>query len=138
MQHVEVEATGPLRQGTGPPQSGAGVGVVLLMVLWFLVLWFYGFMVLWFYGCVVLWFQGFMVLWFYAFMVLWFCSFMFLWFYEFVVLWLLGFESLPISISCFQEIIDPISKIFKILVNGSPGFFGARLSKLAKHAFPKC
>ena len=36
---------GPPRQATGPPRSGAGVGVGMLMVLWI-----YGFMVFWFYG----------------------------------------------------------------------------------------
>ena len=47
---------GPLRQATGPPRSGAGVGVGMLMVLWFygfMDLRFYGFMVLWFYALVI-------------------------------------------------------------------------------------
>ena len=38
------------RQATGPPQSGAGVEVGMLEVLWL-----YGFMVLWSYGFMVLW-----------------------------------------------------------------------------------
>ena len=49
--------TVPPWQATGPPQSGAGVGVGMLMALWF-----YGVMVLCFYGFMVLWFYGFMVL----------------------------------------------------------------------------
>ena len=80
-----------------------------------------------------LWFYAFLVLWLYGFMVLWFYSCMFLWFYGFMVVWLYGvmvsgFHFLTkCSISCFQEDIDPISKIFKILFNGSPSCFGARL-----------
>ena len=37
---------------------------------------------------------------------------MVLWFYGVVVLWLLGFKNYQKSISCSQEDIDPISKIF--------------------------
>ena len=32
-------------------------------------------------------------------------------------------------ISCFQEDVGPISKIFKKFLDGSPSFFGARLFK---------
>ena len=100
-----LEATGPLRQATGPPRSGAGVSEILYVdgfILWFMVLWVYGFIVLWFYGVMVflvLWFYGFygfMVLWchscmLYSFMVLWFYVFMLLWFYGFMVVWFHGF-----------------------------------------------
>ena len=41
-------------------------------------------------------------------------------------------------ISCFQEKIGPISKIFKILLDGSTGFVGARLFEYCQHLrFPK-
>ena len=70
-------ATRSLHRLTCSARSGAGVGVGMLMVLWFLgfmVLSFYGFIVFWFYGCIVLWLYGFysfIVLWLYGFMVLW-------------------------------------------------------------------
>ena len=50
--------------------------------------------------------------------------------YGFMVLWFYGFmvsKVHQISISCFQEDLDPISKIFNILFNGSSGFVGVRL-----------
>ena len=55
----------------------------------------------------------------------------------FLVFWSLGFVSLSIgfkvskiyqiSISCFLEDTDPISKIPGIVLDGSSGLFGARL-----------
>ena len=81
-------------------------------------------MVLLFHG-----FIGFIVLWFYCVRV--FCCigvwFMVLWFYSFIVLWLYGFtvpKNYRSSISCFQEAIDAISKIFQILLDGSSGLVG--------------
>ena len=56
----------------GPPQSGAGVGVGMLRVLWLygcMVLLFYGFIVLWLYGFIVVYFMVFCL---YGFVVLWF------------------------------------------------------------------
>ena len=54
---MEITETGrdhPGRvQATGPPRSGARLGVGMLMVLWF-----YSFMVLWFDGLMVLWLYG--------------------------------------------------------------------------------
>ena len=65
-----------------------------------------------------------MVLWFYGLVV---CSFMVLWFYGLIVLWFLGLKVYQIAISCFEEDIDPICKIFENLLDGSSGFVGARL-----------
>ena len=78
------------------PGRVQGVGVGMLMVLWFYGFWFcellvLGFMVLWFYGCMVCWFYGFMVSWFHSCMVSWFCGFVVLWFYGFIVLWFYDF-----------------------------------------------
>ena len=56
--------------------------------------------------------------------------FMVLWLYGFLVFWCYGFlvsTICQISISCFQEGIDLISKLFEILLNGFPSFVGARL-----------
>ena len=53
MMFLLAQSTGTLRQATESPRSGAGVGVGMLMVLWF-----HGFMVSWFYG---LRFYGFTV-----------------------------------------------------------------------------
>ena len=92
------------------------------MVVWFssfVVLWFYGLVVLRFYGSMVyvIGFAGFM---FSGFVSLWFmisrrCGFIV---YTFMVLWFLGFlvsKKYNFSISCFQEDIDPISMILKII-----------------------
>ena len=51
-----------------------------------------------------------------------------LWFYDFVVSWFQQFTKFPFHV--FQEDIDPISKIFKILFNGSSSVFVARLFQL--------
>ena len=51
-------------------------------------------------------------------------------FLGFLVSWPLGFKvskTYQIAISCFLEDIDLISNIFKTLLDGSPGFVGARL-----------
>ena len=40
-----------------------------------------------------------------------------------------GFKIYQIAISCFLEDIDLISKLFKISLDGSSGFSGARLFK---------
>ena len=55
-------------------------------------------------------------------MVSWFYAFMIFWFYGVMVT-----KCYHMSISCFREDIDPMSKIFKILLNGSSGLFGACL-----------
>ena len=102
------------------------------LVLWMTVVWlcdllFYGFTVLWFCG---LWFYGLMVLWFHGVIVLWLYGCMISWFYSFIVLWLYGFlvsKMCQVSIPCFQEDIGPVSKFFKILLEGSSSFSGARL-----------
>ena len=65
-------------------------------------------------------------------------SFLVSWFLGFFVSWLLGFfvskfrgfkasKIYQIAISCFLEYIDPISKTFKNLLDGSSGFVGPRL-----------
>ena len=47
-------------------------------------------------------------------------------------------ENLPNIFSCLLEDIDPISKLFKILLDGSSGCFGARLfQKCPKHGCSK-
>ena len=74
-----------------------------------------------------------MVLWIHGFMVLWFYGFMFLWLSGFMVVWFLGFKKYQISFSCFQEDLDPISKIFKILLRGSSPFSAHVFSKMFKH-----
>ena len=56
------------------PWSGAGVGVGMLMVLWFHGFMVYGFKVCCFYGVIVVWFDGFRVSWS---IVLWFYGHMF-------------------------------------------------------------
>ena len=78
-----------------------------------------------FYVCVVVWLCGFIVVCFQCFMVLRFYGF---------------FVSKidQISISCFLEDIGLISKIFKILLDGSSSFFGARLfESCQRFGFPK-
>ena len=92
-----------------------------------MVLGFYGFMALWLYG---LWFYSFMVL---CFMVLWLYGFMLLWFYGVMVLWFYGFlvsENYQISISCFQQDIDPISINLKIVLRGILSLSGASLFQI--------
>ena len=85
----------------------------------------------------VYWFLGVFVS---RFLGSWLLGFKFL---GFLVSWFLGFNSpgLLVStslgfevakiyqtfISCFQEDIDLVSKIFKILLDGSSGFVGAHL-----------
>ena len=83
------------------------------MVLGFLVLWFYD---VWFYGCSL-------------------CNYVFmvLWFYSFVVSW---FQKYQICISCFQVDIDPMSKIFKMMLDGSSTFFRrTSFPKMSTHCF---
>ena len=73
--------------------------------------------------------DGFMVL-----RVFWFYSCMALWRYTFMVVWCHGFlvsKIYQMSISCFQEDIDLISKIFKIWLDGSSGFSAPVFSKIA-------
>ena len=88
-------------------------------------------MVFWFHCFIVLRFCGF-----YGFAVLWFSGFIVLWFYGFIVLWFYGFlvSKYQIYISCFQEDIDLISTIFKILLNESSGCLGARLFHNCQHS----
>ena len=75
-----------------------------------------------------------MVLLFYGFMVSWFCGFIVLLFYGFMALWFYGFKDAP----CFQEDIDPISNIFKILFDEWSFCFGARFShNCQKVGFPE-
>ena len=62
---------------------------------WVFVFWFYGFIVLRLYGVMV---YDFMLLWIHCFLVSTICQ---------------------LSISCFQEDIDPISKIFRNSLEGS-------------------
>ena len=79
-----------------------------------MVLWFYGLcvMAVWFYGVMVLWLYDFMVVCRYGFTVLWFYSFIALWFYGFV------FSKIyRITTPCFQEEIDPVSKIFQEFIS---------------------
>ena len=129
---------------------GSLLGVGMLMVLWFygvMFLWFYSVMVLWFYSFIAsyVWCYGFMVsgfmaswlmvLWLYGFMldgfiVLSLCRFhglKVLWFYSCIVQWFYISRSYQMFISCFQDDIDPISKIFEIWLRGSSPCFGARL-----------
>ena len=65
----------------------------------------------------------------------WFLAFKVSWFQSFSVSKFLGFKVskiCQISISCFLDDIDPISKIFKNLSNGSSEFVGARLLEVFK------
>ena len=83
-------------------------------------------MVLGFYGFVVIWLYGF-ILWFCGLVVSWSVV---VWSYGFIVLWRCGFmvsKNYQVSMSCFREDIDPISKIFEISLDGSSGLFGPRL-----------
>ena len=115
------------------------------LVSWFLGFWFLGFLVSWLLGFLVYWCLGVLVLWFcgfmvYGFMVLWFCFFVILWFYGFIVLWFcdfMVFKNYKISIPCVQEGIHPISKVSKILLDGSSGFAAPAFSQIDKHiGFP--
>ena len=74
--------------------------VYCFVLLWFMVFWSYKLMVVWY---IVLWFYG---LWFYSFMV---HGFLVLWFYGCTVS-----KIYQMSISCFHQDIDLISKIFEI------------------------
>ena len=98
---LSKSSPGPLRQATGPPRAGAGVGVGMLRgagdsphlkIETFKVSWFLGFLVSWFFV------SGF-----------------------------LDSKIYQISISCFLEDICPISKLIEILSTGSSSFFGAHL-----------
>ena len=62
----------------------------------------------------------------YGVMVVWLDGFMIVWFLGFMVLGFLGFKISKKSMSCFQEDIDPISMILKILLRGCSSLFGAR------------
>ena len=74
---------------------------------------------------------------FVGFLVSWFLGFCFV----FKIVGFIGFEvskSYQFSFLCSLEDIDPISKIFKNLFDGSAGFFGACLfKKYQKAGFPK-
>ena len=82
---------------------------------------------------------GFLVSRILGFLVSWFQRFLFSWFHSFLVSWLLGFEvswflGFKVSNIChffpfhvFLIDIDLISKIFKISLDVSSGFFGARI-----------
>ena len=112
-------AMGPLRQATGPHRSGAGVGVGMLRCWGFPYLKrFFGFLV---FCSLVYWFVGFLVSWFLGFKVYWFLGFKTSKFQ--------GFNDpiLPNVPFMFLIDIDLISK-FKILLDGSSRFIGARLS----------
>ena len=50
-----------------------------------------------------------------------------------LVFWFYGFKIYQMSVSCFQEEIDPISNIFNILLDGSSGLLGARLFENYQH-----
>ena len=86
-------------------QDGAGVGVSMLMVLWF-----YGLMVFW--------------LWYYAIMVLWYSGILVLWLYGVVVSW---FQKLPNCHFVFFDRYGSHIQDFKILLRGFASFVGARL-----------
>ena len=83
----------------------------------------------------VYWFQSFLVsdLWvsgFLGFLVSWFLSFLVSWFQRVLVLKFLGFKESKIyqlSISCFQEDFDPMSKILKTLLDEPSVLFSAHL-----------
>ena len=73
-----------------------------------------------------------------------FLSFLIPWFLSFVVSWLLGFKASQLRsclgmipyyqmlISCSLEDIDPVSKLFENLFNGSSGFVGPSLPTFSK------
>ena len=96
--------------------------------------WFLGFFVSKFLGSKVYWLLDFKVSGFLGFRVSWFRGFKASWFQSFLVL---GFNiskferlndpRLPSFHFMFLIDIDPISKIFKKLSDGSTGLFGARL-----------
>ena len=99
-------------------------------------------------------FQRFLVSWFLGFLVSLFLGFNVCWFLGFLVSKLQDFQRLKmeltfflkivflyyhISISCFLEDIDLISKISKNSLNGSSGFVGARLVQLFQNGnFRNC
>ena len=98
---VKIETTRVTQAPSCPSRrwSGAGVGIGMLRGRgWFLVSWCLGFLVSWFRSFLVSKFLGFK-----------------------------ASKIYKIICSCFLEDTDPISKIFKILLNGSSGLVGARL-----------
>ena len=93
----------------GPPRSGAGVGVGMLTVAWD--------------SLTSKLKKGSR------------CLVFGFWFYGFIVLWFDGYQ---MSISRFQEDIDPMSNLFKILFNGPSSCFGAHLFQNCQTiGFPK-
>ena len=125
--------------------------------LGFSVSWFLGFKDSWFLGFLVSWFLGFLVSWFLG---VWFLGFVFFGFLVswFMASWFLGFEVskfqrfeiiqcfwrmlvpyYQISMSCFLVDDDLISKLFKIVLDGSSGFVGACLFENCQHfGCPNC
>ena len=85
-----------------------GVGVSMLMVLWFYGFIVYGFVVLEFYGFIVLLLYGCMVVRFYGFLVY---GFMALWLYSFKVVitvsWFLGFKNVTCPFHVLRKILIP-------------------------------
>ena len=102
-----------------PPQqirSGAAIGVGMsrgFLVSWFLVSWFLICL-----GLLVSCSLGFEVYWF-----SWLLGFLVSWFMGVLISWFLGFNVSMIPCyrtvkSCYLENIDPVAKIFKILLKG--------------------
>ena len=90
----------------------------------FLVSWFHGFLFSWFLGFLVSWFPGFLVAWLLGSNVTKFQHFKM----NLMFVWKILIPSYPKCISCFQEDIDPIFKIFiESIVDGSSGLIGPRL-----------
>ena len=85
------------------------------------------FEVCWFQCCLVSWFQ---VSWFVAFSVPWFLGFEVCWLQRFLVCWKMWIPYYHNSISCSQEDIAPLSKIFKNILNRPSGFPGAHVSNM--------
>ena len=112
-----------------------GRRISFLLSCVFHVSWFLGLLVSQCLGFLVSWFQCFLVSIsiFLDFKVSWFLSCLvstWIDFLFFVVSWFLGFKVskiYQITISCFLEATDPISKVFKNLWDGSSGLFGPRL-----------
>ena len=83
---------------------------------------------------------GFLVSWFHSFLVSWFLGLKVSWCQRFLVSWFRSFKVpkiYQIAISCSLEDIDPISKSFKILLDGSSVFSAPVFSNMFKHiSFP--
>ena len=75
---------------------------------------------------------------FQSFLVSKLLGFKVVWFNGVLVSWLQSLKVYQMPISCFLEDIDPISKVFKNLFDGSPGLSAPFFSKKYKSCFLQC